>query len=333
MSRLWFLYAHPEIKFDKVVFCLLPYESHHLTGNYKELFDILELTDKIEFISCPTAYSKVIVPDLSWSLQHHYSAEFNLVFDAIIEKVLGEHSPENNSYPKKIFFTRSKLEKSKNTEIGIEMLDDFFGRNGFEVIPPENLSLKEMVVLMQNAEIIAGASGSTVHNILFGKYNQQLIIAERNVINNDFQPGINLVRHIDAIYIDSFLTVNSVNSGLGPFLYYPTLELLKFAEDHQMVLPSEKFMSEEWLKKKLRRYFAMWKKFYHRQWYFQKCALPEMNAFYEAYSDSLIYTNDYLRGNKTLFFSDHLSVTRFAKRAIKNRYLLDGLRKLRNLLR
>lgn len=328
MSRIWFLYAHPEIEYDKIVFSLPPHEPHRLNDNFREFFEKLGLLDRIEFISGPTAYSKVIVPELSWSLQHHYSEEFNLVYDALIQKVLADKDCTTETF-EKVFFTRSQLEKSKNCEIGIEFLDEFFGKNGFKVIAPETLTLSQMILVMQNAKVVAGASGTTVHNILFGKHGQKLIIAERNAINNDFQPGINKVRNLDVTYIDTFLTINSVNSGLGPFFYYPTKYLLRYADDNEMVYPDQKFFSEKRLKKNLRAYFKSWDKFYYRQWYFQKCYLPNINLFTEAYYDSLETVGDYLRGTKIFSYNERGAIRRQIKMLIKNGRLISILKKFR----
>lgn len=327
MSRLWFILKHPEVKYDKIVFSLLPGEKDELNGNFLEFFKWLGILDKIEFIDKATPYRKVIVPELSWSLQHHYSEEFNLVFDCLIDNIMSASHDNQTEYPQKVFFTRSRLAKAQLAEIGMGFLDSFFEANGYTVIAPESLNLEQMVKLMQNADIVAGAAGSTVHNILFGKRGQKLIICERNVIVNDFQPGINLARNVEAIYIDTFLTVNSVNSGLGPFFYYPTEQLLQFAGDNSMILPNNTYFSPKWLRKNLRQYFRTWQKFYHRQWYFQKCQLPEIDAFHEAYSESCRLTGDYLRGYKELFWYDWLSPAHVIKKYL-SKSLVNKLRRL-----
>lgn len=327
MSRLWFIYAHPDQEFDKIVFATLPGQKRQLSGNFLEFFDILGLADKIEFIDTAKSYETVIVPELSWSLQHHWSEEFNLVYDNLIKNVL-ERTSVSKPLPKKVFFTRSQLEKSKNCEIGIGFLDEFFEKNGFKVIAPETLSLTQMIHVMQSAEIVSGASGTTVHNILFGKRGQKLIIAERNAINNDFQPGINLARKLDVTYIDTFLTINSVNSGLGPFFYYPTKYLLRFANDNSLQYPSDEYFSDKWLKKNLRSYFKSWDRFYYRQWYFQKCCLPSIDAFSEAYFDSQETVGDYLKGIKLFDYTDRGTIRRLLKHVIKSKKLITLLKKM-----
>lgn len=313
MSRLWYIIKNPDEYFDKFVFCLPSSIQFTLTGNFKELLTILGIIDKVEFINEATAFREVLVPDLSWSLQKHYSEEFNLVYDTVCSRILVADNRTDSNRPKRVFFTRSGLSKARLSEIGIEMLDDFFRRNGFEIIYPERLSLSDMVYILHYADLVAGASGTTVHNILFGRKGQKLVIAERNVINNDFQPGINLARKLDVTYIDSFLTVNSVNSGLGPFFYYYSTGMADFAGDNGYVGPSEIFTNETYLRKSLRKYFKTWHKFYCRQWYFQKCAIPEIDAFYEAYSDSCTIVGQYLTNGSPLYLSDHLSVSRFIK--------------------
>lgn len=333
LSRLWYLYYNPHVKIDKIVYVIKnPSETWNgLTGNIKEFFRILGLLDKLVFIKETTGFEKIIIPDLSWGYLTHYSEEFNVVFDKLTSTIANSNHT-NRQYPKKIYFTRSHLEKAQLAEIGMDMLDSFFLTNGYEVFAPEKLSLTEMVLLIQNADILAGASGSTVHNIIFGKRHQKLIIIDRDCMANGFQPGLNLVKQIDCTYIDGSLAINQINSGLGPFFYYPTRHLIQFAIENQHQLPDNIFLEKKWLTVHLKKYISVWQKFYKYQWYIQGENFPQIDSFYEAYLESFEIAGKYLKGEVPLFLKDRLSPTRIIKQHIRNAHLSAILRHTRNII-
>ncbi len=108
-------------------------------------------------------------------------------------------------------------------------------------------------------------------------------------------------------------------------------ELLNnFANDNGYILPDKSFSTEKWLREKLQRYCRAWKKFYHRQWYYQDFALDEFSSFYEAYTGSFRFTGDYLRGDKPFFMSDRLNLECLVKKLLKSPSILNILRKIRN---
>lgn len=46
-------------------------------------------------------------------------------------------------------------------------IEDYFEKHGFEVVYPETLTLPQQVALFQSADVVAGLSGSGLHNCLF----------------------------------------------------------------------------------------------------------------------------------------------------------------------
>ena len=70
------------------------------------------------------------------------------------------------SSSKKIFLARSNNRIPKGIYGVAETL---FERHGFTVIRPERLSFAQQIALMRSAEILAGYSGSQLHNSIFCK--------------------------------------------------------------------------------------------------------------------------------------------------------------------
>ena len=65
------------------------------------------------------------------------------------------------------------------------MLENYFNKNNYQIIYPENIPLNELIDYMQNADNVAAMSGSDAHNILFAKDTTKLTILERNALINN----------------------------------------------------------------------------------------------------------------------------------------------------
>ncbi len=73
-TRLWYaLKENPTV--DKYVFFLEENQQRQIKGNYQEFFQLLGIWDKLDFISQPTTYRHVIVPEISFQVMHSWSPE------------------------------------------------------------------------------------------------------------------------------------------------------------------------------------------------------------------------------------------------------------------
>lgn len=68
---------------------------------------------------------------------------------------------------KRIYFSRSQLNIGLRCSANEDLLEQALESKGFEIIHPQAMRLEEVVALVNQSSIIAGAMGSAMHNILF----------------------------------------------------------------------------------------------------------------------------------------------------------------------
>lgn len=217
---------------------------------------------------------------------------------------------------KKIYFTRTKVKKAQKSDLGSEMLDDYFQKNGFEIISPETFSLVELICIIRNADVVASTGGSVCHNMLFAKEGQKLIILERAVLNNDYQIGINIAKKLITTYIDANLAIYSVEIGYGPFIIAFRGQLEKFTKDNNWVFPSSKYTSKRYLDKLYKRYMKQYKRNYSSRWILEDWMIPHIDYLREAYLDSEAFFHDFIYGIRPYRFIQFFQI-RYIKNFIK----------------
>ena len=316
VSRLWY-FLEEDKSIDKYVFFIDFEETREIKGNYKEFFELLGIWNKIEIINKATQYKKVIVPDLGYKWLDYYSDQYKNIFNRIADNIKINSEWESKE---KIFLTRSYLKKAQKVEFGLDMLDNYYIKNGYEVIAPENLTLSHLIYLIRNAKICASISGTLPHNMLFAKDNQKLVIIERNIINNEIQANINIIKQLYVTYIDENIAIYPVHIGHGPFIFSYSGLLEKYTKDNNYIPPKEKYCSNIYLKRCFKKYMKEYRAFYHYQWFMEDWEVPYTDYIREAYIDGLKYFEKYLNGDKPFKVSQYFRIhyiKQFIKKIIK----------------
>ena len=185
-----------------------------LINNIKRFFSLLGLDiNRIHFINKPTKFDDVIVPEPSYITNKYYSQEFLEIFDRVAESV----QIDNTKKYEGCYLTRSNWYKSKNTEIGEDVLIQLFKENGYKIVSPEKLTLDEQIRYIRQSKIVAGITGTITHNMLFAQNNQKLVIFNKTYNFNSMQKDINIIRKLDITYVDSYISILPVPLGNGPF--------------------------------------------------------------------------------------------------------------------
>lgn len=335
-NRLWYsLSDHTSV--DRYVFFCDAGKTLKLDGAYREFFELLGIWNKLDIINTPTRYKRVIIPESSFCRQKGIWCPKNYlkVFDAVRDNALNKTAGQGTDVlsDKRIFLTRSMLLKAKRNELGLDLLDSFFSCNGYKVIAPEELSLREQIEAINNADIVACCSGTLPHNMLFGKQEQKLVIIERNALNNRVQPYISRMRALEVYHVDGNYTIYPVELAYGPFIYGYSKELKQFVEHMGYVPPDESFLSQRYLRRVFRAYMELYRKEHYASWYMGG-DLPwmtrDIDILYEAYLDSESVFGAFLKGKK-MFSVRQLFEIRFLKRFIKT--LVVKARSYSNCLR
>lgn len=298
VARLWyFLKKDPSI--DHYVFFVNENEKREISGNYQEFFKLLGIWDKISIINQPTRYKEVVIPELGYNRIKSYSGQFKEIFSKVSHAAITEHSASNSSTKHlKIFFSRSQLKNIKKREFGLEIIDNYFQKNGFTILYPEKVPLSELIVYIKKAEEIAMFSGSVHHNILFADDNKKIILIERNVINNEIQVDINRMKNLSVDYIDANTPIYTVNLSYGPFIMAYNKYLEQYTSSRKFVTPDSKYYSQKYRNKLFKKYMICYAKAYRFQWYMDNWCIKYTNTFREAYNESFQYFGDFLTGRK-----------------------------------
>lgn len=315
INRLWYFLEYDSSEIDAYVFFVDYGEERNIVGNYKEFFELLGIYKKLCFINKPTVFKKVIIPESSYYRQKgYYSTKYHDIFELVSNNITVDIKWEKYD---KIFMSRSQFNKSKSMEFGMEMLDNFFEKNGYNIIAPEKISLSYMIYLIRSSKKIAAISGTLPHNMLFGNKGQTIEIIERNPLNNIIQTDINQIMDLTAIYIDANLAVYPVELAYGPFIYAYNSIFEKFISDNDYKRPDKKYLEKRYYKKLFVGYIREYFKEHGYKWYLTKWMMNNTEGLYEAYEDSLKYFGDYIFGKKPFKLS-HYFQWHFFKQLIKN---------------
>ena len=192
-------YAALDKKYKNMKYVLVNNKSVNPVPEY--MFTLLELLgikrDDIIILEQTTRFRNVYVPDQGYNLPVYFSIEFGKTFDKIAQNLKTEKSKFD-----KVYVSRTKL-KSRKT-YGEEKIQNIFERNGFKIIYPETLPLKEQISLIRDCKVLAGCAGTALHLALFMKSGGTVIQIKRNKINKDnasTQYLLNKTKNINSVFI------------------------------------------------------------------------------------------------------------------------------------
>ena len=240
VGRMWF-FAQKKVSLENIKLAYIGEEDP--VGNFKEFFELMGLDEtSLLRITRPTRFKKVIVPEFSCRPCIWYTKEYLSIFECIIngvEKEKGSFPIEN--IPEKVYFSRQNFLKAKGSEFGENFIGKWMEANGYTLMSPESLSLRDQVILWNSAKQIACINGSIPINIAFSKNSELKLI----VLNKTSFLHKNLylylimrpcrVRFLDAYYEPFKKYPKSL--GEGPFLLCINHNIKEFSAESGMEIP------------------------------------------------------------------------------------------------
>jgi glycosyl transferase family 61 len=140
----------------------------------KFLSDTLELVAggpvDIRLIEQPTLFSRVIAPSPTFELNRAGSPAFWAWCQAFAAKA----APEPKG-PEKVYYSRSRLHETKRMTVNEAGLEALFASRGFEIVHPQTLGFFEQLAMMRGCRLLAGCSGSAMHQALFMPRNSAVV--------------------------------------------------------------------------------------------------------------------------------------------------------------
>ena len=227
MSRLWYYIKHNPNHY-RVVMNVVPAAR----GKFKEFFELLDIPYNDDtFITKPTRYKKVIVPEQASVYGESWHKDYLIPFDYMKSKVKAKNDD-------KVYFTRIKL--TRNPVLNEKAVLNVFKQNGYKVVAPETLSLKEQIAYLKGAKSFACWAGTLACQVLFCENG-----VERIILNRAFEPAeahhiFDQARQLNTFYIDCSLNPLPVSHVHGPWIVGYSQEFNDFCADKGFKHPKSK---------------------------------------------------------------------------------------------
>ncbi len=169
LSRCWF--AGQEGRFNRyVVFPFIFSDGQVLVREYQRyMLQALGLpADEIIVLAAETKFERLFVPEQLWRVNHSANAVVRRVYERIAAPHRGANTPD------KVFLSRGPEHvpgrfKGYKRISNVAEVEAVFRESGFAVVNTEATDIRQQLDVYANASVVAGFSGSGMHNCLFGK--------------------------------------------------------------------------------------------------------------------------------------------------------------------
>lgn len=147
-------------EFDNIVFSKFIWGAK-LQRFHKEFLQYFKIDNKnIIVLENNITFEELYIPQQLWNINRKPNLLVKDIYSFIRSKIY-------NKDVNRVFLTYTDKNNSRiKNLIEVEMI---FKKYGFDIIEPERLSIREQLEIYKNAKILAGASGTAMHNCLFSK--------------------------------------------------------------------------------------------------------------------------------------------------------------------
>lgn len=160
LSRLWILERGAE--FDRIAAHPSIFNrGRYLPGRHHSyLAGLLGLRlERLEILRTPVRFAEALVPEQLWSLNRHANTHLRPLYARIAD----HHRRARSSG--RIFLSRGTYPGCRLANA--PAVEEVFAGFGFSVLYPQEIDIARQLELYANCEILAGLSGSGLHNALF----------------------------------------------------------------------------------------------------------------------------------------------------------------------
>lgn len=247
LGRAWYL---PKIeKHVKVVYI----GEEDPVGNYLDFFELLGIKpERLIHVTKPTRFKKVIVPQFACRPCIWYTDEYLSTFDYLVDTIEKEqYIPIGIEKLDKVYFARLNFGKAAQTEFGEDQIAEWMKVNGYTIISPEKLSLRDQIYIWNHADEIVCLNGSIPINIMFSKNkNLKLVVMNKTSLVHKNLDLFLLMRDCKATFLDVYrepVKGYPKSIGAGPFLLGISEDIKEYSEQQGMKLPfEEKQITKAW---------------------------------------------------------------------------------------
>lgn len=124
--------------------------------------------DMICITEFATTVENLLVPDRTFGLNQFWHEQHAITTRKIRDALIGYSLRRERSSARKLFLSRSELQAPRRGHVQNQVeIENIFENRGFHIIHPEKILIEDQAYLFDGAEVIAGFSGSALHNVLF----------------------------------------------------------------------------------------------------------------------------------------------------------------------
>lgn len=260
VNRLYYAISYQKEHKCRLAYIVNENCSYRMIPNIRRFFELAGINpEEILFINRLTRAKRIFLPEQSYCIDSYYSQEFLDLFD----RVANAADTESIAPADRVYYTRGLFGKARETECGEEIFVDLFQKNGFEIVSPERMTLDQQIALIRGSNLLAMEIGTIPHNLLFAEPGKKVILLNKSHNMNTAQMDINLIRAIDATYIDAYEACYPVPAGDGPFLLTYSEPLQKFVADENWKQPEEALVTVQAGEKRARQYERNFRRRYY----------------------------------------------------------------------
>ena len=114
--------------------------------------------------------------------QHDFICEYS--------KIMPQKINYKTFFRKKVYLSRSMLGTNYRGLTNKSDIEELFVNNGFDIVYPETLSIREQISLFSSVKVLAGEAGSGLHNSIFCKPKTNIINIQSSRQNHFIQSGL-----------------------------------------------------------------------------------------------------------------------------------------------
>lgn len=185
--------------------------------------------ENIILLDKTTQFRNVFIPTPGFDLSAYYTNAYRDMYNKMAVSV------DDGEIYEKIYLSRTKMPLDRLT-YGEKTIEKIFKKNGFNIVYPETLPLKEQIALVKNCRVLAGCAGTALHLALFMKQGGTVIQIKRNtplVDNADTQYVIDMAKGLDSIFVaGSQESVPTDHWSLTPQIIGLTEYMKKFFDEN-----------------------------------------------------------------------------------------------------
>lgn len=233
LARMWALDLPELSDCERIVFFSDNDDHTFPEGNFRQVFQLLGIEDRVEILQGQVFVEELIVPELGYEHDRYYTDCQAGVYRKIAANALKRSPVADLTEADKVFLSRAGIPGATRNAINLENLEVYFKKNGFKIVSPERISLVDLIHIINRCDTVATIEGTLAHNYVFVQQPEamRLIILERHAWVNEFQISLNRMMGMETVNVDVYYLPKGASSQDGLMLFAPTPQFREFATD------------------------------------------------------------------------------------------------------